>query len=718
MREGRRIFFHPLHIGILIGFCLLSGIFFYYQQHVQFSFPKQTGLFYQEIVKKYEPMPLIQAQQSMEEEKDNYDALGMLLAVRYSKEYDRIRADYQSLYPNLIAQLESGKWTETDIISLLSAYDYLSEQIAYLNGYEDYLNQIEQNADALQASSLFSQPGTFRYENILKTKKDYRVLDASYLSVHPILSANAYLDASGFFALGGLIYLAFFCTFLFQERRNQMWESMYATRNGRTILAQKRIAALAVGTFLFSFFTHLVRMGMAVFLYGGFDANALVQELSAYQECPYPMTIGTCFLLQFFLRWLGLWILGIVMAGICAWCANQTLVFMGTAIGLAAEFLFFTGLSDSSSRIWIKYVNVCLLLYPETLFANYQNLPFFSIPVNLWIVFGIFFIVLMMLGTASFVLGVTKKRPCVPFHPWEWISIRIRNCFPMKFRIAFPVFTELKKALLWKKGIAVLFLYGFIAYSLIRPVSLYESEKESALNFYYSEMEGAFESDRVNAYLAQAQEWIDEGIYALNEASEKLQNKEIGELEYMRLVMPWKTLPGRIEGLKEFRNDMDYLQKQESNGKEAYVVNPFGYRWLLGTSSMWQKTLLTCLQFIAIGLFQFLMVAYDKQSGTLELLHASPKGRDILYRRKKLAGSIPALFVWGTEWISLFLIVKRSNGGIHCLFAPLSNLSFLRGFPQWISIGLFLVSLILIHFIFLLLFTGFISAFWRRFLKT
>ena len=133
---------------------------------------------------------------------------------------------------------------------------------------------------------------------------------------------------------------------------------------------------------------------------------------------------------------------------------------------------------------------------------------------------------------------------------------------------------------------------------------------------------------------------------------------------------------------------------------------------------MWQKTLLTCLQFIAIGLFQFLMVAYDKQSGTLELLHASPKGRDILYRRKKLAGSIPALFVLGTEWISLFLIVKRSNGGIHCLFAPLSNLSFLRGFPQWISIGLFLVSLILIHFIFLLLFTGFISAFWRRFLKT
>lgn len=717
MREGKRIFFNPLHIGILIGFCLLSGTFYYYQQHTKFFSPKQTGILYQEIIKKYENMELAKAQQSIDEEMGKYNALGMLNAVWGSEEYDRIRADYQLLYPELIEEMEKGKWQEETIVALLSSYDYLCGQITYLNGYASYLEQIDKNAENLQVSSLFSKPGTFRYKNILKTKDDYHAMDVSRLSIHPILSADSYQDFSSFFAFSGLLYVAFFCTFLFQERRNQAWECMYASRNGRAILGGKRIVFLAAGTFLFLLFTHIVRMGMAIFLYGDFDAGALVQELSAYQECPYPITIATCFLIQFLLQWLGLLILGMIMSGVCAWCANQTLAFVGITVCFVVEYLLFTGLLDSSSLIWLKYVNVFLLSYPQTLFTNYQNLPLGSIPTSLWMVFGTFSTVLMVFGSVAFVMGVAKKRPCTPFRSWEWICIRIRKCVPMKVRMVLPVFEELKKSLLWKKGLVVLFLYVVIAYSMIRPVSLYASEKESALNFYYSETEGAFDADGMEMYLRQAEEWIDEGIRTVNEASKKLQNKEIGEMEYMRLVMPWKTLQGRMEGLEEFRYEMDYLKKQESLGKEAYVVNPFGYRWLLGKNSMWQKIILTILQVITIGLIQFVMIMYDKQAGVMELIQATPKGRRILYWRKIIAGSLPTIFVWGAEWITLLLIVKHSNGGMHCLLAPISDLSFMRGFPQWISIGLFLGITALFHLLFLLLFMTFISGIWRRLSK-
>ena len=518
MRELKRIFLNPLHIGILLFFSLLSGFFFYYQQLERFPAPKQTGILYQKILEKYSSLTLIEAQQKAEEASGMYQALSLLLAVRDKDEYNRIRDNYESRYPELITQLESGNWNESNTASLLSAHEYLSEQIAYLNRYADYRKQIDENAENLQSSGLFSQPGTFRYENILKTKKDYQSMDASWLSIHPILDANAYQDSSGFFAICGIAYLAVFCFLLFEERRNHMWESIYASGNGRTKLIWIRITALSIGTFLFSFFTHSIRLSVSILLYGGLETTALVQEIAAYQECPYPISIGFCFLIQFLLQWFGLLIFGIAIAGICAWCANQSLAYVGIAVFLTIEYLLFSNLSDASSLAWLKYNNIFLSLHPKLLFAKYLNLPFGSVPVALTLIYGLFSGVLIVFGLSLFAFGLKWKRPSNPFQPWERLCMNLRKRFPMALRTGRPVFTEISKALLWRKGMAVLFLYGLTAYSLIRPVSLYENGKESALNFYYSETEGIFDAAVMDRYLTQAQAWINEGIQVTEDA--------------------------------------------------------------------------------------------------------------------------------------------------------------------------------------------------------
>ena len=162
---------------------------------------------------------------------------------------------------------------------------------------------------------------------------------------------------------------------------------------------------------------------------------------------------------------------------------------------------------------------------------------------------------------------------------------------------------------------------------------------------------------------------------------------------------------------------MEDLKEIKSRGNTAYVVNPFGYRWLLSNASMRQKIILTILQVLAIGLIQFLMVTYDKRSNMTELLYSTAKGRHVLHRRKTMAGGLPVILLWIVEWTALIQIVMRSGGSFHFANASLSNLSFTKALPEFLSIGLFLGILAVLHLIFLLFIMQISSFLFRRLSK-
>ena len=110
---------------------------------------------------------------------------------------------------------------------------------------------------------------------------------------------------------------------------------------------------------------------------------------------------------------------------------------------------------------------------------------------------------------------------------------------------------------------------------LTRPVRLYDAEKDSALNLYYAETEGALEMERIDSYMEGEQTRIDDGIKALDEAAQQLENGTIGELEYTRQVILWESLPARAEALEEFRQDMAYL-RDSGQGQEGQTVHRQG----------------------------------------------------------------------------------------------------------------------------------------------
>ena len=244
---------------------------------------------------------------------------------------------------------------------------------------------------------------------------------------------------------------------------------------------------------------------------------------------------------------------------------------------------------------------------------------------------------------------------------------------------------------------------------LTRPVRLYDAEKDSALNLYYAETEGALEMERIDSYMEGEQTRIDDGIKALDEAAQQLENGTIGELEYTRQVILWESLPRERRHWKNSGRTwrISGTAAKGRRGKRfidrAYVVNPFGYRWILGERSNWLKLVLFCLQAAGIHYIQVLMASYDKQSGMEELLLAAPKGRRPRFRRKMGAGLIHAVFLWALGWLCLIRVVYLSGGTLHFLQAPITSFSFLReasltgGFWDICPIGVYVGFWVLLH---------------------
>ncbi len=713
MREFRRIFWNPAHLILLAALLVLSAAAFYFRQWERWepwaAAPRQVGQAYAKLMAPYQDMEMDEGLAKAEEDTAVYSALSLLLAVRGEEDYERIRANYAAIYPELVESVEQGKWDDENISALLAAAQYMKEQIAGLSDYPGYLQQIQDNAQNLKTSSLFSQPGSFRYRNIQKTQQDYAVMDPARLTVSPILSGDAYLEDSPILAVSGLVYLLFLCYFMFAERRGAMWETAYAAPAGRGKLACKRVVILAAASFCFVFLYSAVRLLFSLFLYGGLHPGVSIQEISDWQAVPLSFTMGTFILVQFLLRWMGLWILGLLTIGICSWFSNQNLAFVVILAILALELILHRQLSDASFFVWLKYINTSILLNTDLLLAKYLNLPLGSIPIGLSVAAGVFMVLLGLASFFVFLAGMVWKRPAVPFRPWERVCVWIRTRLPWKLHSAFPLLTELKKAFLWKRGIAVALLYVLVTVVLTRPVRLYDAEKDSALNLYYAETEGPLETERISSYMEGAQAWIDDGIKALDEAAQQLENGTIGELEYTRQVILWESLPARAEALEEFRQDMAYLrdsgqgQEGQTVHRQAYVVNPFGYRWILGERSNWLKLVLFCLQAAGILYIQVLMASYDKQSGMEELLLAAPKGRRPRFRRKMGAGLIHAVFLWALGWLCLIRVVYLSGGTLHFLQAPITSFSFLReasltgGFWDICPIGVYVGFWVLLH---------------------
>lgn len=295
--------------------------------------------------------------------------------------------------PDLLEEIDPGYYYDTYALytDLYSRYQWLEE-------YPAYLEQVQLQAEQMQATTLFSAENSFSLRNSQKTAQDFAACAGVELRVgnDRFLTAVNQWRGADVLALVLLLMVAFFL--FLEEQENEVFRLVRATPNGRTTTAAAKLMTGCLFALAIALTFSAGTMLTAGVLYGAPDWGRSVQSIRSFRGCTLFLTEGSyliCFLVQKLLAFLAV---ALVVACLVAFLKSSKLVCVAGVLVAAAEAGFYVFLHPASVGNALKYLNLLFLLDPAAVFTEYVNLNVFGRAVSvrpvLYGACGVFFLLL------------------------------------------------------------------------------------------------------------------------------------------------------------------------------------------------------------------------------------------------------------------------------------------------------------------------------------
>lgn len=614
----------------------------------------------------------------------------------YEADYQR----YLNEYPDLMESILAGEEPDEEFMRIQTeAAGKLLPQLEHLAGYGGYLAQIQANADRLSSFSIFNQSGSFANRNIQKTAADFAALDVVQLSLgrdDAVTALFSYRMADWLLVLVmALTVMAFL-----DERQKGLWHTMYAAPNGRRPLALRRVGVLAVASAAAVATLYGSVLAVVFILYGGAgDLGRAAQSLIIFKTLPIAASMGGVLIQYFLLRMLSAFVIGLLIWLLLS-IANTGVRWMlaGLAAFLAVEYSFYTLLPDLSIFQLLKYFNIFSYIDLTALYTKYLNLDVFTLPVNIRTLATWSCVPLALIFGIGCVEIQQRMRPTalnVPFTKLsQWVNGLLDH---LRGKLRLTGF-EAYKLLVMQGGVIILAV--FVALMANTGVSV--PVARSAADDYALQLQGEI----TNVTLEQIDEiWrdVDERYDLAYQAGVRLEAGEITFDEYYDTVLTNSNIIEQRVGIRELSETAQALyERGKSLGKPMWLLYEMPYRGIYGSEASSVRITWNLLTLFALALLLAGVMAMEQTStGLLQLLHASPHGRNAMLRRKFILSGAVILLLWAVPTI---LEIRTLLAGIDpaTLAAPVQSLSFLGEFPVLVSVRGFLIGIYLARLLALL----------------
>lgn len=682
MRELKRIIVSKTNI-VCIAFLIFMNVFIFFWE----STPKGDICTLPEYTDRY--IEVLNTCKGMDNEEginylNNLKKLseGTVLIPRwlYSKdmEYKEEASGfyYKKYGEQMIKDIESGK-IDTSEQAVKKAYitievcNILIEKINHLTEYPEYIKTISENAENMKSVSIFSDPNSFSYRNIIKTVEDFSKIHITELSLANDLAVNAlFTDSISDYSI--LAYIIFIVLLMIQERKKGLWPLVYAYPEGRARLAIKRVAILLVCSVIATVFLVGSRFLTAAIVYRGFgDMSRPIQSMSLFQGVSQPFTVGG-FILNFFLfKIIGTWVISLILYFMMLAISNTSLAVAVTSLFLGTEYTLFALIPDSYAIAVLRFINIFALINYNRIYMRYLNININEYPVNGQTLTTYMIPVAMILFATGCIIIHHKKKPFSTPNPLLKLYdkiLKLRAGLSDRFRL---FFAELHKTLWIQKGafvIIVLLLWAIFA-SEAPPLNV--SEYDGNLVYF----ENMFTGEVTEETLTKIDE---ETVIAYEElAKESLYGAT--KVQYLSMI--------KAEALAKKGTGLWIM---DSTIYDALLNrNVEGYQRKTGLIAILFTTVMTA------GIF-----AYEHQQKMKYLLCSTDRGRTILVRNKTLIACIMTCAVWLIVYGFEIRNAVKIYGSLHSLSAPVQ--SFMSEFPYKMSVLSFLILIYLLRLLVLL----------------
>lgn len=589
-----------------------------------------------------------------------------LLAEYYYKKYGE----------QMINDIESGQ-IDISEQSIDKAYmdieicNKLIEKINYLIEYPEYLNMMSENAENMKTVSIFSDPNSFSYRNIIKTVDDFSSIHITEIALDNDLAINAlFTDSISDYSI--LAYMMVIVLLLIQERKKGLWPLIYAYPEGRSVLAAKRVFILLISSAIATVFLIGGRFLTAGIAYDGFgDMSRPIQSMSIFQGVSQPFTVGT-FLINFFVfKIIGTWVISLIIYLMMLAISNTSLGVAVTALFLGTEYTLFALIPDSYAIAVLRFVNIFAMISYNRIYMRYLNINISSYPVNGSTLTTYMIPTALVIFAAGSIIIHHRKKPFSTPNPLLKLYDRVlilRARFADRFRL---FFTELHKILWIQKGIFVIsvLLLWAIFISSYPPIN--RSEYDGTLVYFENMFTGEVTDDTLLKIDEQLEIAYDEAARGSMNGATKIQ--------YLSVI---KT------------------EAQAKKGTGLWIMDSTAYDALMNMNidGYQRKTGIIAILFTSVmiaGVF-----AYEHQQKMKYLLCSADKGRKVLWRKKTVSACILTTVVWLIIYGFEILNTIEVYGSLHSLSAPIQ--SIMSEFPFGISILSYLVLMYLLRLFVLL----------------
>lgn len=614
--EAKRILGCRLFIAVLVSLVVLSCFFYLYQRPDTWEDPLVDGEVYHKQLEKLRDMSWEDAHAWCVQYQGSAQAAMMEGQWNYDSEAEEIR----------IAAME------------------LQAQYEHLMDYENYLDKIQTHAKLLQSVSLFSDPNSPGYKNIVKTAKDFEKMQGVEVTAgHDLAVTEFFTDKWTDHSI--IIVICVVCGLFLSERKEGLWPMIHAASGGRWKMALRRTGLL----FTASWIAALALVGSRILLcgieyHGLGEWGRTLQSISMFSNVPMPMTIGQFWLFYIAIKAIGAFWIGLVLWSILSSISDLGLALSATGLVVGVEFAC-TAIPSSSMFAILRYVNLFSFVDYNAVFTRYLNLSVFGTLIS-----GSDLVLVMLPFLCITFIGLNVliahwKYPVAPQH-------RILQWFDGIAKKLDPIFAgggETRKLLIKRRGILLLILLVLLVHKMEAPPRAYV-EWDPFIQFYQQQYAGPITEEK------------------LERMEEALNCKDENNKKGISIVLE--------------------AAKKAPEGAWIVPTAPYDAIWSNNEENYHRNTALLAMLILVLVLSP--IASQERQNEMTVLLRSTSGGRKRLMLRKEILLVFIAAAVWAMVYgMELFRTIE-GYGGFACLSAPAYSLTLFRsGIPLWCAIGLY-----------------------------
>lgn len=529
-------------------------------------------------------------------------------------------------------------------------------QESYIAAYPSFVNGMEERVEKMAGISLYSDPASYAYRNLIKTKEDFSAFSDITLQADNCFGIRelANYNGSSLFLLLFLIILAYYV--LFQERGQKLILLLKCNKNGHFPLAAAKLAVMLAAALFYTVIQECSTFLLLDILYGYGSVNRMLQSVSIFRNCSLHLTVEQGLLVTLFVRSLSALILTSILYCIGMLIKNETAAVFVVAAVAGGEYFAARLFSINGSLSWLKCINPFYYWNMKCMLGEYHNLNFFGRPLSRDVCAFTVGIAALLLFSAAGILAFQKKYQVREEGRLEALMQWLRKKTGFLNRHLSLLYYEFYKIMVQqKKGIAVALLAAWGIYEAVSVfgTEYYATTKEAAYHYYIDLLKGPVTEDTFT-YMEQEEARL-EGLW-----TEMASLKKGSGADYVKQLQIQTELTRLEEGFDMVRTQLEQLTQKKGGLAEKYLIDELSYK------ALWQdverELMLWLISSVAIMFLVSGIYTLDFQKGMQPLLRSARYGRKRLDFVRNTCALLCTGFILLTAELPLFLQYYKIDG--------------------------------------------------------